>query len=85
MLKGIPIAEEWEKMNGGFEERQKIYFYEYMLVIETNDRKFNMFVKRTTPLKDGKEVQNLIRDLETMFKSNVVILNWILLNTERVD
>lgn len=59
--------------------------YEYMLVVETNNRKFNCFVKLDKPLNNAEEIQKSIRELEKKFNSYVVILNWILLNIERND
>lgn len=61
----------------------KITGYEYMLVIETNNRKFNCFVKLNKPLNNAEEIQKSIRELEERFNSYVVILNLILLNVER--
>lgn len=57
--------------------------YKYMLVIETNTRKFNVFVSKAKPIKYSKDIQQIIRELEITFKSYVVILNIIPLEIER--
>lgn len=57
--------------------------YKYMLAIETNTRKWNVFISKPKPIKDSKDIQQIIRELETTFKSYVVILNIIPLAIER--
>jgi hypothetical protein len=57
--------------------------YKYMLVIETDTRKWNVFISKAKPIRDSKNLQQIIKELETTFKSYVVILNIIPLAIER--
>ena len=57
--------------------------YKYMLAIETDTRKWNVFISKAKPIRDSKDLQQILKELETTFKSYVVILNIIPLAIER--
>lgn len=57
--------------------------YKYMVAIETDTRKWNAFISKAKPIRDSKDLQQIIKELEITFKSYVVILNIIPLAIER--